>query len=82
MNRQGATLVVGGTGKTGRRVVERLEKLEVLVRNGSRSSEPAFDWEARKTWRPCLEGVARAYVTYHPDLCVPGSGGDGAGILC
>lgn len=73
MNRRDVTLVVGGTGKTGRRVVERLEKLRVPVRNGSRSSHPAFDWEDRKTWRPCLEGVAKAYVTYHPDLCVPGA---------
>lgn len=27
------TLVLGGTGKTGRRVVERLEALDVPVRN-------------------------------------------------
>lgn len=73
MNRQDVTLVVGGTGKTGRRVVERLEKLGVPVRNGSRSGQPAFDWADRKTWRPCLEGVVKAYVTYHPDLCVPGA---------
>src|SRR5262249_6019199 len=73
MNRQELTLVVGGTGKTGRRVAERLEKLGVAVRNGSRSSQPAFDWEDRKTWRPCLEGVAKSYVTYYPDLCVPGA---------
>ena len=73
MKEQDLTLVVGGTGKTGRRVVERLKKLGVPVRNGSRSSQPTFDWEDRKTWCPCLEGVARAYVTYHPDLCVPGA---------
>ncbi len=39
------TLVLGGTGKTGRRVVERLEARGLPVRVGSRSGEPPFDWE-------------------------------------
>jgi hypothetical protein len=34
------TLVLGGTGKTGRRVVERLEARGLPVRVGSRSGEP------------------------------------------
>src|SRR3977135_4057266 len=67
------TLVVGGTGKTGRRVVERLQLLGVPYRVGSRSAQPRFDWEDRKTWSRALEGVAQAYVTYYPDLCVPGA---------
>jgi uncharacterized protein YbjT (DUF2867 family) len=71
--KQDLTLVIGGTGKTGRRVVERLKKLGLPVRIGTRSNRPAFDWEDRGTWRPCLDGVAKAYVTYHPDLCVPGA---------
>lgn len=73
MNRKGMTLVVGGTGKTGRRVVERLEKLGLPFRVGSRSGHPAFNWEDRKTWSSALDGVARAYITYYPDLCVPGA---------
>lgn len=67
------TLVAGGTGKTGRRVVERLERLGLPYRAGSRSAQPAFDWEDRDTWRPCLDGITQAYVTYYPDLCVPGA---------
>jgi uncharacterized protein YbjT (DUF2867 family) len=67
------TLVVGGTGKTGRRVVERLQLLGFPCRVGSRSAQPGFDWEDRKTWSPALEAVAQAYVTYYPDLCVPGA---------
>src|SRR5262249_12084460 len=42
-------------------------------RVGSRSAQPAFDWEDRKTWSPSLDGVRNAYVTYFPDLCVPGA---------
>jgi uncharacterized protein YbjT (DUF2867 family) len=67
------TLVLGGTGKTGRRVVERLTERGVPTRIGSRSGRPPFDWEDRSTWAPVLEGVRSAYVTYYPDLAVPGS---------
>lgn len=67
------TLVVGGTGKTGRRVVERLRERGIAVRVGSRSGEVPFDWEDRDTWAPALQGTASAYVTYYPDLAVPGA---------
>jgi uncharacterized protein YbjT (DUF2867 family) len=66
-------LVIGGTGKTGRRVVERLEARGVPVRVGSRSSEPPFDWEDRATWAPALRGASAAYITYFPDLAGPGA---------
>ena len=67
------TLVLGGTGKTGRRVVERLEARELPVRVGSRSGEVPFDWEDLATWSPALEDVGSVYVTYYPDLAVPGA---------
>jgi uncharacterized protein YbjT (DUF2867 family) len=67
------TLVLGGTGKSGRRVVERLEARGLPVRVGSRSGEPPFDWEVRSTWSPALEGVGSVYLTYYPDLAVPGA---------
>jgi uncharacterized protein YbjT (DUF2867 family) len=66
-------LIVGGTGKTGRRVVERLTAQNVPVRIGSRSGNPAFDWEDRNTWLPVLEGVKAAYITYYPDIAIPGA---------
>ena len=66
-------LVLGGTGKTGRRVVQRLEARGVPVRVGSRSGQPPFDWEQPATWAPALEGVRSAYLTYYPDLAVPGA---------
>ncbi|WP_329192690.1 MULTISPECIES: NAD(P)H-binding protein [unclassified Streptomyces] len=67
------TLVIGGTGKTGRRVAEKLSAQGLPVRVGSRSGEPAFDWNEPDTWVPALEGVDRVYVTYYPDLAFPGA---------
>src|ERR671918_1051169 len=66
------TLVLGGTGKTGRRVVERLRARDLPVRVRSRSGEPPFDWEDPSTWAPALEGVGSAYVSHHLDA-VPGA---------
>lgn len=42
------TLVLGGTGKTGSRVVQRLPSMNLPVRVGSRSGVP-FDWEQPAT---------------------------------
>jgi uncharacterized protein YbjT (DUF2867 family) len=67
------TLVLGGTGKTGRRVVERLQARELPVRVGSRAGTPPFDWEDRSTWAPALDGVGSVYLSYYPDLAVPGA---------
>lgn len=66
-------LVIGATGKTGRRVAAKLEAKGVPVRRGSRSSATPFDWEAPETWGPALNGVRSAYVTYFPDLAFPGA---------
>jgi uncharacterized protein YbjT (DUF2867 family) len=67
------TLVLGGTGKIGRRVAERLLARGVPARVGSRSGRPPFDWEDRSTWSSVLDGVRSAYVSYSPDLAVPGA---------
>lgn len=66
-------LVIGGTGKTGRRIVERLSNLNVTTRIGSRSQTPSFDWENPATWPGALEGMNTVYITYQPDLAVPGA---------
>jgi len=66
-------LVIGANGKTGSRVVRRLEALGLPVRRGSRNAGIPFDWEAPETWGPALAGVSRAYVTYFPDLAFPGA---------
>ena len=61
----------GGTGKTGRRVAERLVARGVPTRIGSRSSDLPFDWEKEATWAPVLQNVVSVYLTYFPDLAVP-----------
>jgi len=70
---EGKILVLGGKGKTGRRVAERLTKLGHNVRIGSRTEDPPFDWEDRKTWPECLAGMDMVYITFQPDLAVPGA---------
>ncbi len=67
------TLVIGGTGKTGRRVAERLKEMGRNVRIGSRSSTPSFDWAREEGWKVALEGVTGVYITYSPDLAMPGA---------
>src|SRR5215475_11636536 len=67
------TLVLGGTGKTGRRVAQRLTALGRPVRIGSRSGRPRFDWHDQATWTPALDGVAAAYISYYPDIAIPGA---------
>lgn len=57
------TLVLGGTGKTGRRVVARLKARD----------QPPFDWEDQATWLPALQGVGSAYISYYPDIAAPGA---------
>ena len=69
----GLTLVLAGTGKIGRRIVARLTERGVPTRVGSRAGAPSFDWDDRKGWDAALEGVATAYVSYVPDLAVPGA---------
>ena len=64
-------LVLGGTGKTGRRILKRLRGSGVPVRTGSRSAGQPFDWADRATWAPVLQGVGPVYVSYYPDLAVP-----------
>lgn len=71
--RQQSALVVGGTGKTGRRVTERLTALGIPTRGACRSGAPPFDWQDRSTWGPALADVESAYVSYHPDVAAPGA---------
>lgn len=66
-------LVIGGNGKTGRRVMQRLQAMGHRVRIGGRNQEPAFDWTDPATYLQALAGMDRAYITYYPDLAVPGA---------
>ena len=66
-------LVLGGSGKTGRRISERLKGMGREVRLASRSTTPSFNWTRPDTWRATLSGIDAVYVSYQPDLAVPGA---------
>lgn len=68
------TLILGGTGKTGRRVAKRLlDSGASRVRIASRSAEVPFDWNEPRTWDAVLAGrdITAAYIAYYPDVAVP-----------
>ncbi|CAI0942240.1 MAG: NmrA family NAD(P)-binding protein [Serratia grimesii] len=66
-------LVLGATGKTGSRVATRLQQLGIPVRAGHRSATLPFDWQNSTTWQPALQGVKKLYLSFQPDLAVPGA---------
>jgi uncharacterized protein YbjT (DUF2867 family) len=69
---QSKILILGGKGKTGSRVVERLHNLGYSnIRSGSRSETPAFDWENQGTWLEVVRGFETVYITFQPDLAIP-----------
>jgi uncharacterized protein YbjT (DUF2867 family) len=70
---EGVTLVLGATGKTGRRIVQRLSDKSLPVRKGSRQADPSFDWNDPSSWNRVLDGVSAAYISYAPDLAIPGA---------
>jgi uncharacterized protein YbjT (DUF2867 family) len=72
-NEQHLTLLVGGSGKSGRRVAERLQSSGRRVRTASRRTEPPFDWNEPATWPAAVAGCQAAYVTFYPDLALPGA---------
>ena len=67
------TLVLGGTGKTGRRIAERLAGLGVPTRVASRAADPSFDWSDQGSWDAVLDGVTTVYVSFAPDIAIPGA---------
>ncbi|MGW0663413.1 SDR family oxidoreductase [Streptodolium elevatio] len=64
-------LVLGGTGKTGRHVVDALVRRGHPVRAVSRSTSPRFDWHDRDTWKEALSGVGAVYIVEPDDGPVP-----------
>lgn len=60
-------LVLGATGKTGRRLVPRLRALGATVRAASRTGETRFDWTDPGSWAHALEGAAALYLVAPDD---------------
>jgi len=63
-------LIIGGTGKTGRRVLDRLTGRGLEIRALSR---PEFDWEDPSTWSSVEGRYDAAYLTFAPDVAFPGA---------
>lgn len=55
-------LIIGGKGKTGRRVAEQLETRGIAYRLASRSSEQRFDWYDEGSWAGAVAGIDTAYL--------------------
>ena len=70
------TLVLGSTGKTGRRVAEQLTARGLPVRAGARSAAIPFDWSRRDTWPAALRDIGAVYISYYPDLAAPSATDD------
>lgn len=73
VNQNGLILVVGASGKTGRRVAEGLMRMGHAVRLASRNAAASFDWDKPAGWAAVLTGVSAVYLTFAPDLAVPGA---------
>ncbi|WP_067438931.1 Rossmann-fold NAD(P)-binding domain-containing protein [Nocardioides jensenii] len=63
-------LIIGGTGKTGRRVASLLHDRDFPVTSLSR---PSFDWNDPATWSSVERPADSAYLTFAPDLTFPGA---------
>lgn len=72
MNNQ-KTLITGATGKTGSRILRRLQTFGHDVRPGSRQAAIPFDWNDATTWDAALEDIDAVYLSFFPDLAVPGA---------
>lgn len=68
----GPLVVIGASGKTGRRVLSRLRSRGYSPLAASRSGAVHFDWQARETWRNVLLPNAHHYLSVAPDLAAPG----------
>lgn len=56
-------LILGGTGKTGRRISRRLRSAGAAVRTAARSgADTGFDWADDGTWAPALQGATAVYL--------------------
>jgi len=66
------TVVLGGTGKTGRRLVRTLRAAGRPVRAVSRSTEVRFDWSSRDTWAAALAGASAVYLVAPSDPVLAG----------
>jgi uncharacterized protein YbjT (DUF2867 family) len=70
---QNIPLIIGSSGKTGRRVVNRFIANGLGFREGTRHSDIPFDWNDKATWQQSLTNISSVYIVFSPDLAVPGA---------
>jgi ergot alkaloid biosynthesis protein len=75
-----SVLITGGTGKTGRRLAERLrargQSFRIAARRPPAGPEGrGFDWSARETWEAALDEISALYIV------APASGADAADVI-
>ncbi|OQP61949.1 NmrA family transcriptional regulator [Niastella vici] len=66
-------LVIGSNGKTGRRIYKKLTDKNIPVVGATYSGNPKFDWNDSATWENVLNNINGVYISYYPDLAVPGA---------
>lgn len=69
------SLILGGSGKVGRRVDRVLKQRGRQTRPASRSGETRFDWHDDSTWAAALDGVSDVFIVG------PGSASDWSPLL-
>lgn len=65
--------LLGGSGKSGRRIAARLAAAGHQAQALSRSGEPRFDWSDPETYARALAGADAAYLAYYPDISFAGA---------
>lgn len=73
-------LIIGATGKVGRRVIANLAAAGHAARPAGRRTPLPFDWHDRSNWDDHFVGVETAFVAYYPDLAAPQGSDDIAAL--
>jgi uncharacterized protein YbjT (DUF2867 family) len=55
-------VIIGGTGKTGRRLTETLQRTGNRIKAASRSGAVKFDWRFEDTWSGAIEHATAVYL--------------------
>lgn len=74
-------LVIGASGKVGRRVLANLATMGHAARPAGRRTPLPFDWQDRSNWAEHFAGIETAFVAYYPDLASPQGADDIAALV-
>lgn len=74
-------LIIGASGKVGRRVLANLTAAGHAARPAGRRTPLPFDWQDRTNWAQHFAGIETAFVAYYPDLAAPQGADDIAALV-